>query len=122
MSMERTLNSREHFLELEMNWEDFDLLNQGKQVETRWPMGKVYAHNMDPLSKGNHKKMDRSMRKREGAVLNLETGDVNIYVPSGVLNTAFYLATNFSYELGNLRIEPYDERSRPIHIRLIFPR
>jgi len=111
------------YLELKLFQYDLEPLNEGRTVETRWcAEGKVYVHNMDPSSRLSPSRMDKSRKKKEYAVWNRGTMDIDIYVPCGVLNNAFLEATNFSHRFKNLKITPDFKNVESMHVRLVFPK
>jgi len=118
-----TIKLENDYLELKLFPDDIEPLNEGKTVETRWcAEGKVYLHNMDPLSKCSSSRMARSRKKKEYAVWSRETMDIDIYVSCGVLNNPFLEATNFSLSRKNLKITPDSRDYENMHVRLVFPK
>ena len=112
-----------NFLELKVFFEDYETLNEGKPAGTRWhPEGKVFLYIMDlPIKDSDvFDKYAVSLLKKEYAVLNGETLDMDIYVPWGLANCSFIPATKFSKEFENFKVEPANEYFENMCIRLEF--
>jgi hypothetical protein len=125
-----------HYVELLLTREGIEKFEEGQTLETRWNANgdKVYLHNMDPLPKGMDREsyervvwLDESAKKREFAVLNGESMDIDLYVPWWVVHNQFIKATNFSVKIDdNLTFEPkkyYDylmNQFKDLHVRLKF--
>ena len=112
----------DNVLVLKTVFSDYEILNSGKPVITRWrPDGHVYLQIMDPESKDSEEdRYSKSFGKREYAIVDMEANDIDIYVPWGVVNCSFILAVKFSKEFGNLEVKPPVESLEDMFIRLEF--
>ena len=112
----------DNVLELKTVFSDLEILNKGNSVITRWrPDGQVYLQIMDPESKDlGIGRYPKSLAKREYAIVNTEANDIDIYVPWGLVNCSFMLATKFDKEFGNLEVKPPVESLEDMRIRLEF--
>ena len=110
-------------LDIILSFNDLERLDRDETIGDRYNgQDKLLVHRVYPCDSMVESRQ-ASLKKREYAMLNRETMDIDIYVPHGVLRDARIVASHFSQALFNLQILPWEmgDPWTDAHIRLEYP-
>jgi hypothetical protein len=123
MRIERKEPLKEPFnIEVILSWEDWERLDRGETIEGRYDSeNKLLIHRIYPFDPTDSYSRLNSLQQQEYAEFNRVSGDIDIYIPHGVLRDVRISASRFNKKIGNLRITPNSDFCEGMDIRVSYP-
>jgi hypothetical protein len=122
MKIKRNPGDPMHRFTVTVNWEDYQILLEGKPVGTRYDGdNKVIIQTCYQFDKEEPGAFENSLRQEGYGEYNRTTSDIDLFIPAGVLRCSFIRAYRYLKDGGNIIVTPDDPMFNDINICVELP-